>query len=56
MIELLSQRVEGVSRFATFGRTTRVVGLVVEATGIRDVPSGPLLNSHTGRSASTWRR
>ena len=23
--------------------------LVVEATGIRDVPSGPLLNSHTGR-------
>jgi len=34
MVESLIQRVESVDRFAILGRTTRVVGLVVEATGV----------------------
>ncbi len=41
MIEALVPRIEAVPRFATYGRTTRVVGLVIEATGL-DVPLGEL--------------
>ena len=52
MIEILSQRVEGVSRFATFGRTTRVVGLVVEATGM-DVALGELCRVRASRGGHT---
>jgi FliI/YscN family ATPase len=35
------ERMGGVSRFATYGRATRVVGLVIEASGL-DVPLGEL--------------
>lgn len=41
VIESLIPRIDTVDRFATLGRTTRVVGLVVEATGV-DVALGEL--------------
>lgn len=41
MIESLLARVAGASRFATYGRATRVVGLVIEASGL-DVALGEL--------------
>lgn len=41
MIESMLERMGGVSRFATYGRATRVVGLVIEASGL-DVPLGEL--------------
>lgn len=41
MIESLLERVQDVSRFATYGRATRVVGLVIEASGL-DVALGEL--------------
>jgi len=41
MIDSLIGRVETVDRFVALGRTTRVVGLVVEATGV-DVALGEL--------------
>jgi len=34
MIETYAQRIASVPRFVAFGRTTRVIGLVVEATGM----------------------
>lgn len=41
MIETLLQRADSVSRFATYGRATRVVGLVIEASGL-DIALGEL--------------
>ncbi len=41
MVETLLKRLEGVSRFAHYGRVTRVVGLVIEAVGL-DVALGEL--------------
>jgi FliI/YscN family ATPase len=41
MIDMLGERITTVPRFVAFGRTTRVVGLVVEATGM-DVALGEL--------------
>jgi FliI/YscN family ATPase len=52
MIDTLSQRVETVARFATLGRTTRVVGLVVEATGM-DVALGELCRVRSTRGDHT---
>ncbi|MGH7504328.1 MAG: EscN/YscN/HrcN family type III secretion system ATPase, partial [Longimicrobiales bacterium] len=41
MIDVMASRIASVPRFVAFGRTTRVVGLVVEATGM-DVALGEL--------------
>jgi len=41
MVEAIAARIESVPRFAAYGRTTRVVGLVIEATGL-DVALGEL--------------
>jgi FliI/YscN family ATPase len=41
VIETLLQRADSVSRFATYGRATRVVGLVIEASGL-DIALGEL--------------
>ena len=47
-VDLLLDRVERTDRFGEYGRVTRVVGLVVEATGI-DVGLGSLcrITSHS---------
>ncbi len=41
VVELLTRRVADVPRFATYGRVTRLVGLVIEATGL-DVGIGEI--------------
>lgn len=41
MVEAMLARAAGVSRFASYGRVTRVVGLVIEAVGL-DVAKGEL--------------
>lgn len=51
MVEHYVRRIEAVPRFAVYGRVSRVVGLVIEATGL-DVPLGELCRI---RSASTDR-
>jgi flagellum-specific ATP synthase len=40
-VDLLARRIEDVPRFATYGRVTRLVGLVIEASGL-DVGVGEL--------------
>jgi FliI/YscN family ATPase len=52
MIDTLTQRIDTVARFATLGRTTRVVGLVVEATGM-DVALGELCRVRSTRGNHT---
>jgi flagellum-specific ATP synthase len=52
MIETLAHDVETVPRLVTFGRTTRVVGLVVEATGM-DVALGELCRIRATRGTET---
>lgn len=42
MVDALIDRVEEASRFRRLGRTNRVVGLVIEATGLKDVALGEL--------------
>jgi FliI/YscN family ATPase len=51
-VDELLERVERGDRFATYGRVTRVVGLVLEATGV-DVGLGSLcrITSHSGDSS-----
>ncbi|MCA9737731.1 MAG: FliI/YscN family ATPase [Gemmatimonadota bacterium] len=41
-VEAMIERVADVPRYAVAGRTTRVVGLVIEATGLEDVALGEL--------------
>jgi flagellum-specific ATP synthase len=52
MIEGVLKRIEMVPRYQTLGRTTRVVGLVVEATGM-DVALGELCRVRARRGEST---
>lgn len=42
MIEAAVERIQDVPRFSVHGRATRVVGLVIEATGMEDVALGEL--------------
>ncbi len=51
MVELYLRKLGSVPRFAVYGRVSRVVGLVIEATGL-DVPLGELCRI---RSATTGR-
>jgi FliI/YscN family ATPase len=50
MLEGLVRRIEAVDRFTTLGRTTRVVGLVIEATGV-DCGMGELCRVRATRAA-----
>jgi len=52
MLEALPKRIAEVPRLATYGRTTRVVGLVVEASGL-DVALGELCRIHPSRGERT---
>ena len=52
MIDSMTKRIASVPRFAAFGRTTRVVGLVVEATGM-DVALGELCRISATKASHT---